>query len=163
MFDLALVGRVCMGGAFSGCVVLLRACCKLPGHPTISAMCLLFCPLLPSTMPSPRFPFLHLFPSLFTDVSFLHSGERITFFNGLDREDLSFCFQCRFLGLNFLIFESKSSDRNKMGLDFPDDPVAKTPHSQSRGPGFNPSSGNQIPHAATKSSHATNERCCILQ
>ena len=119
MFDLALVGRVCTGGVFSGCVVLLRACCKLPGHPTISAMCLLICPLLPSTRSSPQFPFFPLHPSLFTDVSFLDSGERSIFFNGLDKEDLSFCFKRRFLGLNFLIFESKSSDRNKRGSGLP--------------------------------------------
>ena len=34
--------------------------------------------------------------------------------------------------------------------DFPSVPVAKIPHSQGRGPGFNPWSENQIPHAATK-------------
>ena len=35
------------------------------------------------------------------------------------------------------------------------DLVAKTPSSQSREPGFNPWSGNSIPHAATESPHAT--------
>ena len=46
--------------------------------------------------------------------------------------------------------------------DFPGDPVAKTLHSQCRGPGFNLGSGNYIPHAATKSSHATTKDpvCC---
>ena len=34
--------------------------------------------------------------------------------------------------------------------DLPGDPVAKTPCSQCRGPGFNPCSGTWIPHAATK-------------
>ena len=37
--------------------------------------------------------------------------------------------------------------------DFPGGPVAKTPRSQGRGPGFSRWSGNQIPHAATKSLH----------
>ena len=37
--------------------------------------------------------------------------------------------------------------------DFPGGPVAKTPCSQFRGPRFKPSSGNEIPHAATKNSH----------
>ena len=41
-----------------------------------------------------------------------------------------------------------------MYKDFPDSPVAKTLRSQCRGPGFNPWSGNLIPYAATKSSHA---------
>ena len=35
--------------------------------------------------------------------------------------------------------------------DFPSVPVAKTLHSQCRGPGFDPWSGNLIPHAANKS------------
>ena len=38
--------------------------------------------------------------------------------------------------------------------DFPGGPLAKTPHSQCRGPGFNPQSGNQIPHATTKTQHS---------
>ena len=33
---------------------------------------------------------------------------------------------------------------------FPDGPVAKIPSSPGRGPGFDPRSGNQIPHAAAK-------------
>ena len=37
-----------------------------------------------------------------------------------------------------------------MAGDFPGGPVARTPSSQCRGPGFNPWSGNWIPHAATK-------------
>ena len=41
--------------------------------------------------------------------------------------------------------------------DFPGGPVAKTLHSQCRGPGFNPWSGNWILHTATKQSHATAE------
>ena len=36
--------------------------------------------------------------------------------------------------------------------------MAKTPHSQGRGPGLDPCSGNWIPHAATKTSHATAEK-----
>ena len=38
--------------------------------------------------------------------------------------------------------------------DFPHGPVAKLPSSQCKGPRFNPWSGNWIPHATTKSSHA---------
>ena len=34
--------------------------------------------------------------------------------------------------------------------DFPGGPVAKTPNFQGIGPGFNPPSGNWIPHAATE-------------
>ena len=34
--------------------------------------------------------------------------------------------------------------------DLPGGPVARTPHSQGWGHGFNPRSGNQIPHAATR-------------
>ena len=34
--------------------------------------------------------------------------------------------------------------------DFPGGPAAETPHSQSKGPGFDPWSQNQIPHATTK-------------
>ena len=39
--------------------------------------------------------------------------------------------------------------------DFPGDSVAETLCSQCRGPGFEPWSGNQMPHATTKGSHAT--------
>ena len=35
-------------------------------------------------------------------------------------------------------------------LDFRGGPVAKTPHSQCSGPRFDPWSGKQIPHVATK-------------
>ena len=41
-----------------------------------------------------------------------------------------------------------------LARDFPGGPMAKTLHSQCWGPGFNPWSGKEIPHAATKSSHA---------
>ena len=37
--------------------------------------------------------------------------------------------------------------------DFPGDLVAKTLHSQCRGPGFHPWSGNEIPHVTTKGLH----------
>ena len=37
--------------------------------------------------------------------------------------------------------------------DFPGGPVAKTLHSQCRGPRFDPWTGNYILHATTKSSH----------
>ena len=33
---------------------------------------------------------------------------------------------------------------------FPGGPIAKTPCSQCRGPGFDPYSGKEFPHAATK-------------
>ena len=36
--------------------------------------------------------------------------------------------------------------------------MVKTPHSQCRGPGFDPWSGNQVPHAATKRSHPTTKK-----
>ena len=44
----------------------------------------------------------------------------------------------------------------KKSGDFPDDPVAKTLHSQCRVPGFNPYWGNEIPPFTTKES-------CMLQ
>ena len=46
--------------------------------------------------------------------------------------------------------------------DFLGGPVAKTPRSQCRGSGFDPWSGNWIPNAVTKSSHAVAEdpACC---
>ena len=52
----------------------------------------------------------------------------------------------------FVLFLSEHSS-----WDFPGGPVAKTPRSQCRGPGFDPWSGNKILHAASKSSHATTE------
>ena len=43
-------------------------------------------------------------------------------------------------------------------------PVAVTPHSQCRGPGFNIWLGNWIPHASTKSSRAaTKDLACLNQ
>ena len=42
-----------------------------------------------------------------------------------------------------------------MDGDIPGGPVAKTPHSQCRGPGFEPWLENWIPLAATKNSHTT--------
>ena len=51
---------------------------------------------------------------------------------------------------------SKSSSR-----DFPGGPVAKSPCSQNRDPGFDPWSGNLIPHAATESLQAvTKDPAC---
>ena len=38
--------------------------------------------------------------------------------------------------------------------DFPGGPASKTPRFPCRGPRFNPQSGNQIPHATSKSLHA---------
>ena len=40
-------------------------------------------------------------------------------------------------------------------VELPGGPVAKTLRSQRTGPWFNPQSGNEIPHPATKSLHAT--------
>ena len=51
--------------------------------------------------------------------------------------------------MNKVCCEVKNKNYNK---DFPGGPVANTPHPQCR---FYPWSGNQIPHAATKSLHAT--------
>ena len=39
---------------------------------------------------------------------------------------------------------------NREGRDFPGGPLVKSPRSQCRGSGFNPWSGDQIPHVATK-------------
>ena len=44
--------------------------------------------------------------------------------------------------------------KNHLG-DFPDGPLAETPHSQGRGTEFDPWSRRWIPHATTESSHAT--------
>ena len=52
---------------------------------------------------------------------------------------------------NFLIIMSKIlvtfKDKNFKDRDLPGGAVVKTPHSQCRGPGFDPWSGNYIPHA----------------
>ena len=40
-------------------------------------------------------------------------------------------------------------------LEFPGGPVAKTPHSQCREPGFDSWLGNKIPNGTTKSSYTT--------
>ena len=47
------------------------------------------------------------------------------------------------------ITPEKISEINKV-RDFPGSPVAKSPCSQPRGPGFNPWSETEIPHATTK-------------
>ena len=54
---------------------------------------------------------------------------------------------------------------NILMRNFPCGPVAKAPRSQCRGPGFNPWSGNWIPHATTKDSVCLNkdQRSCLLQ
>ena len=39
-------------------------------------------------------------------------------------------------------------------MDFPGGPVAKTPCSWCKGPGFNPRSGNYFPHATIKTLHS---------
>ena len=50
-------------------------------------------------------------------------------------------------------------------MDFPGGPVAKTPGSQCRGPGFDPWPGTQIPYTVTKNSHTVTKKiadpaCC---
>ena len=46
---------------------------------------------------------------------------------------------------------------NKADGDFPGIPVAKTPCSQCRGPGFDPWPGNQMPHATARDPACCNE------
>ena len=48
--------------------------------------------------------------------------------------------------------------KNNWYRDFPGGPVGKTPHYQCRGPCLDPWSGNQVLHAATKSSHAATKK-----
>ena len=43
-------------------------------------------------------------------------------------------------------------------MDFPGRPVAKTPCSQCKGPGFDPWLGNYIPRAATKNLHVATKK-----
>ena len=54
------------------------------------------------------------------------------------------------------IWEKKKKNHCQEAVDgdIPGGPVAKTPHSQYRGPGFEPWFENWIPLAATKNSHA---------
>ena len=59
---------------------------------------------------------------------------------------------CTFPSL--LFHSSKDLISEIQARNVPSGPVAKTPHSQCRGPMFNPWSGNYIPHATAKSSHA---------
>ena len=51
-------------------------------------------------------------------------------------------------------YSSTLTRREVITQDFPGCPVAKTPNSQCRGSRFNPWSGNEIPHAATKTQHS---------
>ena len=51
----------------------------------------------------------------------------------------------------------KRRHENKADGDFPGSPVAKTPCSQCRGPGFDPWPGNQMPHATTRDPACCNE------
>ena len=55
----------------------------------------------------------------------------------------------------FLYLQFCLPPSNPFSRDFPGSPVAKTLLFQCREPGFDPCSGNYIPHAVTKSSHAT--------
>ena len=48
---------------------------------------------------------------------------------------------------------SEGTNVNKQGGDFSGGPEAETPHSQYCGPGFDPWSGNWIPHTTTKAQH----------
>ena len=58
--------------------------------------------------------------------------------------------------------ESLSGNEWSLARDFLGAPVAETRFSQGRGPRFDPSSGNQTPHAATKSLQTKTEEpaCC---
>ena len=76
---------------------------------------------------------------------------------------LSLCIQYMFIG-HFLCARYFSSakdkvvnetDKNPCPENFPGGPVVETPHSQCHWARFFPWSGNQIPHATTKSSHAS--------
>ena len=76
----------------------------------------------------------------------LSSGSTRLFFSHIFcSHNKSYIFECR---LNTL------KQQKSLSRDFPAGPVARTPHSQWRGPGIDPWSGNQIPYATTKSSHA---------
>ena len=53
------------------------------------------------------------------------------------------------------VLTTKASKSHNVG-DFPRGQMAKTSHSQCRGPGFDPWSGNELPHiaCATKTQHS---------
>ena len=61
-----------------------------------------------------------------------------------------------------VIYAQLLKKKKKCG-DFPGGPVAKKSHSQYKGPGFNSWSGVQIPHAQTRSLHATTKRFHVMQ
>ena len=46
--------------------------------------------------------------------------------------------------------ETRRAGIKTYSRDFPGGPVVKTLYSQCRGPGFNPWSGNYVPHTTTK-------------
>ena len=56
--------------------------------------------------------------------------------------------------VGMILTEKDDIHKNLYPGTLPGGPVAKTPGSQCRGPGFQPWSGNQIPHAAAKSLRA---------
>ena len=58
-------------------------------------------------------------------------------------------------GKTELVNKDERVAKNKKSGDFPGSPVPETQHFLCGGPGFGPWSGNQIPHVATKRSHAT--------
>ena len=85
-----------------------------------------------------------------TDV-FLNHGFLIYSLCNLGIVSLPFC-----ASLSSCLIRDNNTDLKKLFWgDFPGGPVDKTQSSQCRGPGFNPWSGNKIPHAATKTEYAT--------
>ena len=94
------------------------------------------------TLFSILFPILVLFP-LFA-LGFLGAADVKLF--GM----LGICFSFKEVMLVFTI----SLLKRHLLQDFPGGPAAKTLHSQCRGPGFDPWSGNYIPQASTRSSSA---------
>ena len=59
--------------------------------------------------------------------------------------------------------EMEGTHLSTLSEDFFGGLVAKTPRSQCRGPRFDPWSGKEIPHAATKSLPASTKRCPVPQ
>ena len=57
----------------------------------------------------------------------------------------------------FLLWLNGRDEKNTT-TDFPGGPMDETPCSQSRGPRFDPWSGNWIPHASTKILHSTTKK-----
>lgn len=63
-------------------------------------------------------------------------------------------------GKTELVNKDEHVAKNKKRGDLPGSPVPEAQHFHCGGPGFGPRTGNQIPRAATKSSHATSKIWC---